>query len=58
MSYALATKRKEKNKVHRCVFVSLPITPEKVKKWYYNQVAIDRTLLPLLLLFFYRNIEK
>ncbi len=43
MSYTLATKRKEKNKVHRCVFVSLPITPEKVKKWYYNQVAIDRT---------------
>jgi hypothetical protein len=53
VSYALATKRKEKNKVHHCVFVSLPIIPEKVKKWYYNQVAIDRTLLRLLLLLFF-----
>ena len=41
---------REKKKVRRCVSVASAITPEKVKKWYYNQVAIDRTLLPLLLL--------
>jgi hypothetical protein len=50
----LATKKKEKKRIKYTGYasVSLTITPEKVKKWYYNQVTIDRVLLPLLLPFF------
>ncbi len=50
----LATKRKEKKRIkYTFLFVSLTITPERVKKWYYNQVATDRTPPPLLLIFLF-----
>jgi len=43
------------NELHQpvVIVVSLTITPEKVKKWYYNQVVIDHTQLLLLLPFFF-----